>query len=515
MTSIQRLVLNTLVAYARSVFGAALALFGSRWVLNALGQIDFGIFTLVGSLIISITFLNNIMSSSVGRHYAFAVGEGNTAEVNRWFNAALSIHLFLATALIIMGWPVGEYVIAHTLNIPAERIITCVWVFRISLVSAFVNMISIPFVAMFVAKQHIAELSVWGILQSIMTFTLAYMLTSVSGDRLLFYSFGMVIILVFIQTVQIVRAVSGFRECSIVYNQWFDITRLRKILSFASWNLFGGLGVTFRNQGSTILLNLFYGANVNAAFGIANQVSSQTNQLATAMIGAFTPEITSSEGRGDRERMLSLALRSSKFGAILVMLFAVPLMVEMDYVLVLWLRVPPDYTAMFCQLILCTFLIDRMTAGYMLAVNAYGRIAAYQATVGTCLLFTLPLAWIFLKVGYAPHSVGVAFIITMTACSIGRIYWVRRLFDIPVSRWLLNVLLPCFIVAIAATLASVVPRLFLSSSFLRLALTTVASVTTTLLVAWFFAFDTIEREIVNKITQGIFSRFKGKFSFQT
>jgi len=509
MNPSQRIVLNTAATYARSVFGVALALFSSRWVLNALGQTDFGIFSVVGSLIIFVTFLNNVMAGSVGRHYAFAIGQGNPAEVNRWFNAALSIHLLLATALILVGWPVGEYVIAHKLNIPVDRIPASVLVFRISLASAFASMVSIPFVAMFMAKQHIAELSVWGILQSILIFTLAYMLTSASGDRLLFYAYGMVAILVFIRSAQLLRAVFVFRECGIAYNQWFDRTRLQKIFSFASWNLFGGLGATLRDQGSAILLNLYFGPNVNAAYGIANQVSSQTNHLAAAMLGAFSPEITASEGRGDRERMLSLALRSCKFGAILVMLFAVPIMAEMDYVLILWLRVPPDHTALFCRLILCTFLINRLTAGYMLAVNAHGRIAAYQATLGTSLLFTLPLAWLFLKLGYAPTSVGVAFIITMVVCSLGRVYWVRRLLGVPVSRWLATVVLPCAIVAITAAFAATAPRLFLPPSFLRLVLATAASVAATLLVTWFIAFDTREREFISKNMRRMYSKFRG------
>lgn len=509
MNQSQRIALNTAATYGRSVFGVALALFSSRWVLNSLGQTDFGIFSVVGSLIVFVTFMNNVMAGSAGRHYAYAIGQGDPAEVNRWFNAALSIHALLAFALTLVGWPIGEHVIVTTLNIPADRIVTCIWVFRISLVSAFFSMLSVPFIAMFMAKQHIAELSVWGILQSILSFTLAYLLTSASGDRLLFYAFGMVAILIFIQTVQIVRALSVFRECGIVPHQWFDKIRLQKIFSFATWNMFGSLGVTLRDQGSILLLNLFFGPKVNAAFGIATQVSTQTNQLAAAMLGAFSPEITASEGRGDRDRMLSLSLLSCKFGAIMVMLFAVPLMVEMDYVLILWLREPPAYTALFCRLIICTFLIDRLTSGYMLAVNAHGRVAAYQATLGTSLLLTLPLGWLFLKFGYAPTSVGVSFIITMAVCSFGRVFWVRRLLGVPASRWLTTVVIPCAIVAFVGTVAAMAPAWYLTPSFLRLALTTVASATASLLATWFIALDSSEREFFGQNILSLLNRLSG------
>ena len=508
MNPSQRIAFNATATYARAVFAAGLALFSSRWVLNALGHTDFGLFILVGSIIVFITFLNVVMAGSASRHFAYSIGQGDSAEVNRWFNTALSIHLCLAVGLVLIGWPIGEYVIARILNIPAERVPSCLWVFRVSLISAFTSMASIPFVAMFTAQQHIAELSVWGMLQSVLTLTLAYILTRVSGDRLLFYAAGMVAIILLIQSAQVFRALAVFRECRIVCRQWFDRNRFKHILSFAAWNLIGSFGGILRNQGSAILLNLFFGPSLNAAYGIANQVSGQTNQLSAAMIGAFSPEITASEGRGDRARMINLSLRACKFGAILAMLFAIPLMAEMDYILNLWLRQPPPYTALFCQLILCTFLIDRLSAGYVLAVQAHGRIAAYQATLGTILLLTLPLAWLFLKLGYPPTSVGIAFVITMTACSFGRVLWGRRLFGLRVRRWLRAVVLPCAIVALAATFAALAPRWLLSSSFLRLALAAVASIAASLLTTWFLALDPGERAFVGQNTRRLWSKIR-------
>lgn len=507
----QRIVLNTATTYARSVLAAGLALFSIRWVLSALGQTDFGLFSVVGSIIFFITFINSVMAGSAARHYAYYIGQGDSAEVNRWFNAALCIHLCLAAVLILIGWPVGECVIARILTVPADRMSSCLWVFRVSLISAFVSMVSIPFVAMFVAKQHISELAVWGMLQSILIFTLAYILTRASGDRLLFYAIGMVAILVFIQSAQTLRAVAVFRECSIGRHLWSDKRRQKKLFSFASWNLIGSLGGTLRNHGSAILLNLFFGPKVNAAFGIANQVTGQANQLAASMIGAFSPEITASEGRGDRARMISLSLRSSKFGTILVMLFAIPLIAEMDYILNLWLREPPPYTILLCQLMLGTFLIDRMSAGYMLAVQAHGKIAAYQATVGTTLVLTLPLAWLFLKLGFAPTSVGVAFIITMAVCSFGRVLWGRHLFGVPVHNWLASVVFPCGFVAVIATLAALAPGWLLPPSFVRLALTSAASIAASLFTAWFLALDRRERDFLVQNTRRLWGKISGQW----
>jgi O-antigen/teichoic acid export membrane protein len=496
MSPSQRIVLNTVATYTRSILGVGLALFSSRWVLKALGQSDFGLFSMVGSLIVFVTFLNSVMAGSAARHYAFSIGQGDAMEVNRWFNAALSIHIVLATALVLIGWPVGEYLITHVLTIQPDRVPSSLWVFHLSLISAFVTMVSIPFVAMFTAKQHIAEIGAWGVLTSLMTFVLAWLLTRLHGDRLRYYAVGMVSIVVFVQLMQILRALAIFNECRVNRRQWFDRRRFKELFSFASWSLIGSFGAILRDHGSAILLNIHFGTRINAAYGIANQVSVQTNNLAAAMIGAFSPEITASEGRGDRERMLSLADRASKLGTILVLLFAVPLILEMDYVLKLWLVEPPPHAVVFCQLMLGTFLIDRLTTGYMLAVGAYGKIAGYQATLGIALLLTLPLAWLFVKSGLPPTSVGVAFVSTMLVCSFGRVFWMRRLLGVPIKRWLTTVVRPCAVVGLGAALVPFGLRCVLPSTLARLMLGTAASVLLSLLVSWFFALDRKERRFI-------------------
>ncbi len=491
--SSQRLALNTVATYSRSLLGAGLALFSSRWVLNALGQVDYGLFSLVGSILIFISFLNSVMSGSASRHYAYAIGQGDQIEVNRWFNAALSIHLCLAISLTFAGWFIGDYVIAHILNIPQERIFVCQQVFHISLISLFTGMLSVPFIAMFRAKQRIAELAGWNMMHSVLTFSFAWYLIHATGDRLVIYAFGMTAILFFVHSIQITRAALGFQECKLVLGQWFDPKRLKELFSFAAWNLIGNLGSILRDQGSAILLNLYFGPKVNASYSIAKQVSAQSGQLAVAMLGAFSPEITAREGRGDRASMINLSLRASKIGTLLVLVFLIPLMTEMEYLLELWLVEPPRYTTVFCRLILCTFLIDRLSAGYMLAVNAHGRIAGYQATIGTILVLTLPLTWLFFYMGCAPTSAGIAFIITMLFCSFGRVLWARHLLNVPIQRWIKKVVIPCCIVGFLAFIAAFLPKFFFPPSFGRLVLVTGSSVAVCSIATWFVALDDKEQ----------------------
>jgi len=517
MTPSQRLVVNTTASYTRSLIAAGLTLFSSRWVLNALGQVDYGLFSLVGSILIFIAFLNSVMANSASRHFAYAIGQGDDIEVNRWFNAAFSIHLCMALGLTSIGWLAGEYIIGHILNIPQSRVTSSILVFRISLLSLFTGMFSIPFVAMFKAKQRIAELSAWEMSYSIFSFTLAWFLIQVDGDRLIFYAGGITGILVLVHILQILRAAIVFQECKLVIEQWFDKNKLKELFSFAIWNLIGALGGTLRDNGSAILLNLYFGPKVNASYNIAKQVSVHTGRLAGAMLGAFSPEITSREGAGDRSGMITLALRASKFGTLLVLVFTIPLIMEMNYVLKVWLVEPPVYAATLCRFILCMFLIDRISTGYMLAVNAHGRIAGYQATLGTALVLTLPLAWVFFDLGFKPTSVGYAFLITMTICSIGRVLWARHLLNAPVRRWVVNVLAPTGIVTIFSVIIAIFPLLFLPSSFLRLVCVVICSSVTFLLTTWKWGLDSGEKTYIRSNIQSVRGQIsnvssKAKFS---
>lgn len=502
MTPSQRIALNTIATYTRSLFAAALGLFSTRWVLAALGQSDFGLFAVVGSIITFIVFLNSVMAGSAARHFAYSIGEGDTEQVNQWFNAAFSIHLILPIALILVGWPIGEYTISNVLTIPPDRITTALWVFRISLLSAFFSMVTIPFSAMFTAKQHIATLAIWGVLQSILSFSFAFLLTSLSGDPLLLYAIGTVSITIGIQIGLSVQAMIVFRECRIRRAHLFNIERFKKILSFAGWNFIGSFGAILRNQGSAILLNIFFSPKVNAAFGIANSVSAQVMTLSSAMTGAFSPEITASEGRGERKYMLDIALRMCKFSTLLVMLFAIPLIIEVEYILKLWLHDVPQYAGKLCQLMLVMFLIDQLTVGYMSAVSAQGKIAAYQATLGSILVLTLPLVWIFLKAGFSPTSVGFAFVITMFLVSLGRVFWGRYLLEMPIREWLVKVFYPCFIVGAISLIPALTITWCLPSSFSRFVMVSTVGISATGLGGWFIAFNANE--------QSFFTRNVGK-----
>lgn len=503
MTSSQRIAFNTVATYARTVFAMALGLFSGRWVFQSLGSVDYGLMGVVGGLITFIIFLNGVTSSSCARFFALSVGQGDVEETNKWFNTALSIHTILPAILILVGWPIGEWAVTSFLNIPAERLNTALWVFRFSLISAFWGMSTTPYMAMYTAKQKIAELSLWRIANTLINFGFVYWLTSYKGDAWLVYAGYTVAIAVMLGVGQVLRARAIFPECRIHFSRWYEKKRLQQVFSFSGWQLFGSFGSLLRGQGIAILLNRFFSPvsfpQVNASYSVAGQVSSYTQMLSSALLGAFTPEITSTEGRGDRARMIFLSNKASKFGTYLVMLFAVPLILEINLVLTLWLKNPPEQAGGFCSLILFQFLIDRLTYGQMVGVNAVGRIAGYQMMLGSLIILTLPLAWLFLTLGYPAISVGWAIIITTVLVTIGRVIWAKHLTGASPSLWLKQVFMPCISLFLADVCLGygaiyIWTQLGYEAGFMRVCATTFTTLLGNIVIGWFVILDKPERE---------------------
>ena len=460
MTGSQRIALNTLATFARSVFGMALGLFSSRWVLQALGPIDFGLMGVVGALITFVAFLNSLSAVGVSRFLAFSIGQGDPDETNKWFNTALSVHSIVPVCLVMIGYPIGLWAIRRFLNIPPDRLATACWVFRFSLVNTLIGMMATPYLGMYTAKQHIAELSLWGVVSTVSNFLFAFFLIRYRGDAWLVYGGGLVILSVLICGGQVLRARRLFPECAVRLDRWWNRRRLREMLSFSGWNLFGGLGWMFRSQGVAILLNKYFPPlafpHVNAAYGIANQVAGQTQTLSGAMLGAFTPEIVALEGRGDRTQVHTQMLRASKLSTYLTLLFALPIWLEIDFLLNLWLKQPPVLATEFCRLMLAVFVLSRLTAGFGAAISATGRIAGYQVSLGGLAILTLPVIWLLFRAGAGPLVLCHVLFGFMVLCVAGEVFWGRILLGLSASRWLRSVALPC---AACAALAFLPGRL--------------------------------------------------------
>ena len=476
-------------------------------MLQALGKVDFGLYGVVGGMTVFIAFLNTLLSSATGRFYAYAEGraqrsalegraEEGLEECRKWFSTAVLLHTIVPIFMVIVGYPIGEYAVVHWLTIPPERLDACKMVFVFVCISCFVGMINVPFQAMYTAKQYIAELTIYSFAATTVNMFFMYYMVAHPGDWLTRYALWMCLVSIIPQVIICIRAIKVFHECRFKMSYAWSRDRVFKLSSFAFWQAFGGLGFVFRGQGIQILVNKFFGPVYNASMSIASQVSAQSQTLSGAMLGAFAPAITTAYGAGRYDEMRQLAYRTCKFGMLLALIFVLPLALELKTVLNLWLVDPPPYVAELCWCILLMAIIDKSSSGQMLAVSASGKIAGYLAFSGGSLIMSLPFAWLFVEAGKGFVFVGIAMVLSMFLCAVGRIWFARGIVGMSARYWVYKIIFPLLSVACCTFAIGYCIKCRLPESLYRLGMTTIACEFVLLSLSWWLVLTADERQYV-------------------
>lgn len=514
MSPNRRMFLNIIATYGRSLYALVLGLFTARWALMALGQTDYGLYGVVGGLTVFITYLNGILAGAIGRFYAISVGEQkNDSELGldsgrKWFTTAVVIQTVMPTAILITCYPIGEWAVRNFLTIPANRVQDCVWVWRFVCASCYVGMVSMPWNAMYIAHQYIAELTIYSFITTTFNACFLYYMVTHPGVWLAKFAFWQCFLAISPNLIIWIRAHFLFPECRIVRRHLNCWQNVKEMASFALWNAWGTLGAVLRGQGIAILVNKYFGPKVNAGVAVGTSLSSQCDTLAGSMIGAFSPAIFNAWGAKDYNRARTLAFQTCKIGTLLILIFSLPLSLEVDEVLRLWLRNPPQYAAGICIFVMGMTVIDKMAVGHMICVNANGKVAMYQAFLGTSLVLTLPVAWLLIECGIGVYSVGWAMVATMSVCAAGRVWFARRLVGMSAWYWLKRVFTPLAMLIAICLAVGLVPRMFMDQSFSRICTTTLLVEAVMLPFAWFLILDASEKNFFKTRLGVLVSRFK-------
>ena len=512
MTKNKRIFLNIMATYGRSLYGFVLGIITARWAFQALGESDYGLMGLVGGIVGFITFFNGILSGSLARYYAIAVGEEEATGVaglercRMWFTTGVVIHTVVPLVLMIIGYPIGEWAVRHYLTIPADRISECVWVWRCVCVTTLISMVTVPINAMYGAKQYIAELTIYSVVVStVNAFFLHYMVTHprVWLVPLAIWNSVMAILPGSIITL---RALCIFEECRFRWRYVYCWKQIKDICSFSFWVMFSSFGVILRSQGISVLVNKYYGPKVNAGMAVGNSLAGHSETLSGSLIGAFSPAIYNAWGAGQKDYARALAYRVCKIGTFLVMIFAIPLALEAEEVLRLWLKTPPEYAAMLCVYVMVMAILDKLAYGQMILLNANGKIAKYTIFLSPVVIATMPIAWVMMALGVGVKSVGLALNITILILVIGRQYFAETLAGMDWRYWLRCVVRPLLIVGCAAALSASVPRLMMVASFGRVVCTTVCAEVVLLPLAWLLVLGHEEKLWVMKQVDKVLRR---------
>ena len=446
----KRIAKNTVLLYFRMILLMAVSLYTSRVVLATLGVEDYGIYNVVGGFIGMLAFLNGAMSGSSQRFITVALGKGDKQYLNKVFSTCLCTHAIIALIVFLIAETVGLWFLIEKLVIPDGRMSAAMIVYQCSVITSIVQIMSYPYNAAIIAHEDMSAFAYISIYEALANLGIVFLIKIGTYDRLSLYAIALLLVKVSVILVYRIYCKRHYFKESI--KRVFDKALVKEMFSFTGWNLWGGLAGTLMGQGVNILLNLFFGPIVNAARGLAVQVQSAVNMFATNFQMAINPQIMKTYASGEIDAMHTLIYRSAKFTFILLLCIILPLVVEVDTVLGIWLGNVPQYTDIFVRLTLVTCLIDSVSNPFMTASAATGKVKLYQSVVGGILLLIVPIAYVVLKLGGAPTSVFIVHLCIGMLAFVVRLLIVRGLIDLSIRDYVQNVIYPCTKVLIISIL---------------------------------------------------------------
>lgn len=425
----KRIAKNTLTLYVRMLFGMLVSLYTSRVVLQALGVEDYGIYNVVGGVVAMFSMVSSSLSSSVSRFLTFELGRGDMERLKCVFSTSVSIHIVLSLIIVVLAETVGVWFLNTQMTIPDSRMIAANWVFHASIFSFVFCLLNVPYNASIVAHEHMNIFAYIGIgnilLRLFIVLYIAY--APWVGDRLITYALLLVVINISVQVFYMFYCRSHFMECRSKIHFYKAI--FKEMGTFAFWNFIGCTAGLLKEQGVNILLNIFIGPVVNAARGIAVSVNTAITSFSGNFMTALNPQITKSYAAGDYDYMNSLVERGSRFSFYIILVFILPVMLETEFILKLWLGIYPEYSVSFVRLVLIVSAIDVLSNTLINLQTATGKIRNYQLAVGGMLMMNFPLSYICLKLGLSPVSVYVVAIVVSVCCLVLRLLFLRKMVE--------------------------------------------------------------------------------------
>lgn len=494
----KRVAKNTVALYIRTLFVMIISLFTSRVILKALGVEDYGIYQVVGGMVSLFNMISGTLSTAISRFITFEIGKGDREKLRVVFSTSVYVQLIIAGSVFVIAEIVGIWFLQNQMQIPEGRLSAATWVLHLSLITFFVNLLSVPYNACITAHEHMKAFAYIGVFDALAKLGICYLLYISPIDRLVFYAVCMTALSVLVRYIYSRYCRNHFEETRKLVK--FDKQTFKEIFGFAGWGFITSINGHLNTQGVTMLVNVFFGVVYNASRGIANQVEGAVVHFVNNFTTALKPQIIKSYAIGDIEGMASLVYRGAKFSYFAMLAMMLPIICETDIILHTWLTVVPDKAVIFVKLSLIIGTFDCVGASSVAACYATGKIKKYAIILGLIGIMEFPLTWIFFALGAPIVSTYYLYIFVKTCVLAARIYLLKDMVGLKMINYVKKVLVPMFLVTILAFVPSVAILYLLPESYLRLALSLVIGVSSVLLSAFFVGLTKGERKvIVNKI----------------
>lgn len=507
MTSSQRIIANTFAQYIRTIINVCLSLYSTRLILNVLGQSDYGIYSVVAGVVAMLSFVTNALVITTQRYLSFHHGKKDLEQVRLVFGNSWLLHIFIGLVIVVILCTIGPAITQDFLNIDASRKTAALLVYIAAVVMLFLSFTTAPIRALFIARENIVYISFVDVLDGVLKMLIAILLSKITYDHLVTYSALLVGISVFNLLAFVLYAAIKFPEFHIPHFRELDKQYIKGLSNFAGWTVYSAGCIIARNQGISIVLNLFYGTIINSAYGIAQQVSGAVQFLSTSILNAMNPQIMKAEGAGERQKMLRLSEYASKYAFLLLSLVAIPLIAEMPIILQIWLGSVPEHAIMFCRLILVATLCDQISIGLTSANQAIGKIRTYNIVFYTMKLFVVLIGWICLRYTLPVASIMWAYVIVEFLTSLLRLPLMKHIANIDILQFCKNVFIRIIIPCITIILSC-----YLSISYIeitwRIVITMGLSIICGSVAIWATALTINEKQFIKQAISNIIKRTK-------
>lgn len=444
------------------------SLYTVRVVLDTLGVVDYGLYNVIGGVVIMFSFLSGTMSGASQRFFAFELGRKNYGGLKRIFSMTMLIYIIIAFLILLLAETIGLWFLNNKMVIPPDRLVAAHWVFQFSILSFMMTMFTIPYNAVIIARERMGVYAYVSILEAILKLLIVYLLVLFSLDKLKLYAILMFGVTSLITLIYRFYCIRKFEECK--FSFYWEKKLFKEIVGYSGWNLFGALATVVNNQGINIILNLFFGPVVNTARAIAFRISSTINQFVLNFMTASRPQITKYYATDEKEKMLELVAQTSKFSFILLFVLSMPFLLETPFVLKIWLKEVPNHVVHFARLIIVGALIDSLSYPLMTAAQATGKVKIYQSVVGSIMLLVLPISYILFSLGYPPEYVFYISILSSAVSLLFRLILLKRMVGLKVGSFLKKVIFKLILVVIASYVVPFFLLLRLEEGFSRFVL---------------------------------------------
>ena len=505
----KRIAKNTLLLYVRMLFMMVIGLYTSRVILDKLGEVDFGIYNVVGGFVTMFTVISGAMTTATQRFLSFEIGKGKDGNVKGIFSTMIYIHLFLAFIVLLFGEVVGVWFLNTHMNFPAGRYEAANWVFQLSLLVFVLNVINVPYNGALIAYEKMSAFAYFSIFDAIFKLAICYVITLTPFDKLVVYAVLMAVIQVALLAMYFFYCRVKFNDCR--FTGKFNREYGKNVGSFVGWNLIGSLAGVAKEQGVNVVLNMFFGPAVNAARGVAYQVLSKLNGFVTNFQMAMNPQIIKNYASGEKENMYKLVFRGAKLSYLLLLTLSLPVVIEAPLILGIWLKEVPNYTVIFLQIAIFTSMLNALSNPLIVSMHASGKVRDYQIVVGCLSLLTLPIVYVAFKMGAEPYmAMIIAFVIEL-ACHFARLYMLVRSIEFPMWRFVKDVTLRVLAITVVAMVLPILAYQNINITVLRFMTVCLLSLVSTIGFGYYLGFNrndrlTIKVKVISIINNKILKR---------